>query len=50
MVGSTDGTKDVILEYCEIIPKIISEQDMGVDDALNKGISVASGDIIGFLR
>ena len=48
--GSTDGTIDVIKKYEEKISKYISEPDKGIYDALNKGIKLTSGDIIGFLH
>ncbi len=50
--GSTDGTKDVLTslkkEYGNQI-KFVSEPDQGLYDALNKGIRIASGDIIGLM-
>lgn len=48
--GSTDGTLKIIEEYKEGILKIISETDNGIYDALNKGIGLASGDVIGLLH
>ena len=48
--GSTDGTLKVIESYSKIIDKFISEPDEGIYDALNKGLSMATGDIIGFLH
>jgi glycosyltransferase len=48
--GSTDGTLDVIKKYNDKIAKWISEPDNGIYDALNKGIRLASGNIVGFLH
>jgi glycosyltransferase involved in cell wall biosynthesis len=48
--GSTDGTLDVIEKYREKISVFTSEADGGIYDALNKGVSLATGNIIGFLH
>jgi glycosyltransferase involved in cell wall biosynthesis len=48
--GSTDGSMDIIQSYEGKITKIISEPDKGIYDAMNKGISIATGDVIGFLN
>lgn len=48
--GSADGTLDVIKQYKDKISKVISEPDNGIYDALNKGIRLASGNIVGFLH
>ena len=48
--GSTDGTLDVIREYEERISKYVSGPDRGIYDALNKGLRLATGDVIGFLH
>jgi glycosyltransferase len=48
--GSRDGTVDAIKKHKGHISKFISEPDRGMYDALNKGIKLASGEIIGFLH
>lgn len=50
--GSTDGTKEVIEAYAKQHTNVrwISEKDDGIYNALNKGIRMATGDIIGFLH
>lgn len=46
---STDGTIDIIKSYPHVA-FFSSEKDAGIYDALNKGLEVATGDIIGFLH
>lgn len=47
---STDGTVEVVQHYAGRIAKFVSETDGGLYDALNKGITMATGDVIGFLH
>ncbi len=47
---STDGTIDIIKKYDNKISKWISEPDVGLYDAMNKGISMASGELIGIIN
>lgn len=48
--GSTDGTLETLAKYRDQISKHISEPDTGIYDAMNKGIKLATGDIVGFLN
>ena len=48
--GSRDGTISIIEEYSAYINYYISEHDHGIYDAMNKGIKVATGDIVGILN
>ena len=47
---SSDSTLGIIETYQGTISSFISEYDTGIYDALNKGILMASGDVIGFLH
>ncbi len=48
--GSKDGTLDIINKYRDKIDYFVSEPDKGISDAFNKGIKVATGDIIGIVN
>jgi glycosyltransferase involved in cell wall biosynthesis len=48
--GSNDKTIDIINKYSDKIYKFISEKDNGIYDAINKGINLSTGYIVGILN
>tara|TARA_Y100000741_G_scaffold364082_1_gene354014 strand:+ start:12704 stop:13459 length:756 start_codon:yes stop_codon:yes gene_type:complete len=47
---SNDDSKKILDKYRKLVSRIIIERDDGIYDAMNKGISMSSGEIIGFLN
>jgi len=47
---SKDNTADIVRSFGGKVTKFVSEPDKGIYDALNKGIRMAGGDIIGFMH
>lgn len=48
--GSKDGTLDLIKKYEKNISKWVSESDKGLYDAMNKGVSMATGEVVGLIN
>lgn len=51
--GSTDGTVDILHQYAQSVPerfRFVSEPDRGQAHAVNKGVAMAAGTIIGWLN
>lgn len=48
--NSDDGTKEFLYEKRNIIDILISEKDDGIYDAINKGIKIATGEVVALLH
>ena len=48
--ASKDGTLDVVERHKTPNMRVISESDKGIYDALNKGLDLATGDVIGLMH
>jgi glycosyltransferase len=48
--ASRDGTMDTVRSYGDRIAKVVSEPDRGMYDSANKGLRLATGDVVGMLN
>lgn len=48
--ASTDGTRELLQAYGGRIARVVSEPDRGMYDATNKGLLLATGEVVGYLN
>ncbi|RQH19001.1 glycosyltransferase [Okeania hirsuta] len=48
--ASTDGTLSILEAYQSRLAYVVSEKDEGLYHAMNKGIALASGEVVGILN
>ena len=48
--ASSDGTMAIVERYGDHFARVVSELDAGIYDAMNKGLALAEGDIVGLLN
>ena len=48
--ASTDSTLKIVADHAKRVSRVVSEPDAGLYDAMNKGLKLATGDIVGLLN
>ena len=48
--ASNDSTLDIVRSYGDVVTHVLSERDRGMYDSMNKGLRLATGEVVGFVH